>query len=125
MLADTTAEIVAEAFYAGWISHFGPPLRLTTDQDPQFESSLFLTLNLFLDISKIHTSPYHSAANSQVERFHWQLKAAIMARNTMEWTKVLPYALLHILTAWKDDLHATAAEMVYGPPLYFRVSSSY
>ncbi|GFU38012.1 retrovirus-related Pol polyprotein from transposon 297 [Nephila pilipes] len=35
-LVDITAEAVVRVFYTGWISRFGPPLRLTTDQGTQF-----------------------------------------------------------------------------------------
>ncbi|GBM83785.1 Transposon Tf2-9 polyprotein [Araneus ventricosus] len=47
-LVDMSANTIATAFYSGWISRFGPPLRLTTDQGTQFESALFQTLTKFL-----------------------------------------------------------------------------
>lgn len=62
---------------------------------------------------------YHPVVNGQVERLHRQLQAAIMAHNTMEWTKVLPSELLGIRTAWEKDLRGMAAEMVYGTSIAF------
>lgn len=116
-LTDITAESVAAAFYAGWVARFGPPLRLTTDQGTQFESSLYQALTKFLGTSQQHTTPYHPASNGQVERFHRQLKAAIMAHSNMRWTRTLPTILLGFRAAWKSDLQATTAEMVYGAPI--------
>ncbi|GBL88484.1 hypothetical protein AVEN_218366-1 [Araneus ventricosus] len=57
-LVDISANTIATAFYSGWISRFGPPLRLTTDQGTQFESALFQALTKFsvlLDSAQHHT----------------------------------------------------------------------
>ncbi|GFT69705.1 transposon Ty3-I Gag-Pol polyprotein [Nephila pilipes] len=81
-------------------SIFGPPLRLTTDQGTQFEESLFDALSKFLGTERRHTTPYHPAANGQVERFHWQLKAAIMAHGNAQW----PTILMGFRATWKEDL---------------------
>ncbi|GFT07078.1 transposon Ty3-I Gag-Pol polyprotein [Trichonephila clavipes] len=43
-MVEISAEAVAKAFYSGWISRFGPPLRLTTDQE---RNSRHLYLMLF------------------------------------------------------------------------------
>ncbi|GFT11196.1 transposon Ty3-I Gag-Pol polyprotein [Nephila pilipes] len=115
-LVEISAEAVANTFYTGWISRFGPPLRLTTDQGTQFEASLFDALSKFLGTEKRHTTPYHPAANGQVERFHRQLKAAIMAHGNAQWTTVLPTILMGFRATWKEDLQATTAEMIYGAP---------
>ena len=40
-LPDMTASTVAKAFVDGWISRFGVPDRIHSDQGPQFESTLF------------------------------------------------------------------------------------
>ncbi|GFT73364.1 transposon Ty3-I Gag-Pol polyprotein [Nephila pilipes] len=116
-LVEISAEAVANTFYTGWISRFGPPLRLTTDQGTQFEASLFDALSKFLGTEKRHTTPYHPAANGQVERFHRQLKVAIMAHGNAQWTTVLPTILMGFRATWKEDLQATTAEMIYGAPI--------
>lgn len=113
-LVEISAETVARTFYAGWISRFGPPLRLTTDQGTQFEASLFRAMTNFLGTEKHHTTPFHPAANGQVERFHRQLKAAIRAHGSDQWTTVLPTILLGFRATWKEDLQATVSEMLYG-----------
>ncbi|GFS72185.1 pro-Pol polyprotein [Nephila pilipes] len=83
-LVEISAEAVANAFYTGWISRFGSPLRLTTDQGTQLQASLFDALSKFLVTERRHTTPYHPAANGQVERFHRQLKAAIKAHGNAQ-----------------------------------------
>ncbi|XP_076396679.1 uncharacterized protein LOC143265906 [Megachile rotundata] len=52
-----------------------------------------------------------------VERFHRQLKAAIKCHGDERWTDVLPIVLLGIRSAFRPDLKASAAELVYGETL--------
>ncbi|CAK9801753.1 Nuclear RNA export factor 2 [Anthophora quadrimaculata] len=116
-LRDQEATTVARAFYEGWISRFGTPLRITTDQGRQFEAHLFKELNSLLGATHIRTTAYHPAANGMVERFHRQFKTAIRCYQHHRWTEMLPTILLGIRAAWKEDLKATSAELVYGEPL--------
>lgn len=115
-LVDQEAATVARAFVDTWISRFGIPLRVTTDQGRQFESSLFKHLNFLTGTTHIRTTAYHPASNGMVERFHRQMKAALRCQQS-RWTEALSLVLLGIRSAWKDDLEATSAEMVYGQPL--------
>ncbi|KZC13186.1 hypothetical protein WN55_05519 [Dufourea novaeangliae] len=52
-----------------------------------------------------------------VERFHRQLKSAIVCHADTGWADSLPIVLLGIRAAWKEDIKATSAEMVYGEPI--------
>jgi hypothetical protein len=52
-----------------------------------------------------------------VERFHRTLKAAIMCHADQQWAEALPLVLLGIRTAFKEDLQASVAELVYREPL--------
>ena len=53
-----------------------------------------------------------------MERFHRQLKAALMSSdNPNSWTISLPLVLLGIQTAIKADLNCTTAELVFGTTL--------
>ncbi len=52
------------------------------------------------------------------DRLHRQLKAALKTQtDRTQWVDALPLILLRIWTAFKDDISATAAEMVYGTSL--------
>ena len=108
------AETVARTFYAGWIARFGTPLRITTDQGRQFESHLFRQLSALTGATHLHTSSYHPSSNGMCERLHRQLKAALMCHSSDRWTQVLPTVLMGIRAAYKEELQATPAEMVYG-----------
>lgn len=111
-----TAEEVAETFTNGWISRFGVPEIITTDQGRQFESDLFRRLLQHCATTRIRTTSYHPCSNGMVERLHRQLKAALMCHNDT-WARALPLVLLGIRTALKEDLKASSAELLYGEPL--------
>ena len=96
---------------------FGTLLRITTDQGRQFESQLFTELSNIIGSNHLRTTDYHPQANGLVERFHRQLKAAISCHATERWTEVLPIVLIGIRSAWREDLKAIPADLVYGETL--------
>lgn len=111
-----TAEEVADRFVNGWIARFGVPTSVTTDQGRQFESDLFRRLMNIGATKRIRTTSYHPQANGMIERFHRQVKAALMCHSET-WQQALPLVLLGVRTALKEDLKCSSAELVYGEPL--------
>ena len=116
--ADMQAVIVARAFYEHWICLYGAPLTISSDQGTQFESALFTALTKLVGAKRTRTTPYHPQANGMVERFHRTLKAALMCSPNTPWPDLLPSVLLGLRTAFKEDLQASPAEMLYGTSLW-------
>ena len=88
---------------------------MTTDRGRQFESALWKQFTQLLGTKHLRTTAYHPIANGLIERFHRHLTAALKAQPHPErWTEAL---LLGIRTAMKDDIHCTAADLVYGTSL--------
>lgn len=114
---DMTAETVAKALISSWIARFGCPTDIVTDRGRQFESSLFKHLSEMAGFQHRHTTAYHPACNGMVERLHRQLKAAIVCHSQSNWTESLPLVLLGIRSAFKEDIQASSAELLYGEPL--------
>lgn len=114
-----TADEVAMAFLETWISRFGVPAVVTTDQGRQFESSLFQELSRLMGFSHNHTTAYHPQSNGMVERFHRTLKASLMAtlQGSPMWADRLPLVLLGLRTMIREESKHSAADLVYGQPL--------
>lgn len=117
-IKDQTAQTVVQTLFTYWISRFGCPAVVTTDQGRQFESCLFIELCKYVGAHRIRTTAFHPQANGMVERFHRTLKAAIRANQTARWTEVLPLVLLGIRATNKDDIKSSPAELVYGTNLH-------
>ena len=65
-----TAETVASQWFQRWISVFGPPRRVMTDNDRPFLSSVFENMAALLSTKKLATTVYHPQGNSPIEAFH-------------------------------------------------------
>ncbi|GBN84322.1 hypothetical protein AVEN_215603-1 [Araneus ventricosus] len=91
---DMLAETTARALLSDWISRFGTPVTITTDQGRNFEPYLIRELTNMLGSHRIHSASYHPQSNGQIERFHGHLKSAIIAHEDTRWSDVLPILLL-------------------------------
>ena len=85
---------------------------------PLIGSKLWDNLCNQFGIIRNPTTSYHPQSNGMVERFHRQLKAAIMVHESPNpWTITLPAVLLGVCSAVKERLGRSAAEMIYGTTL--------
>jgi hypothetical protein len=114
-LCSTATDACVSALIDGWIARFGIPQRITSDRGPQCTSSLWSTLTSRLGVKSQLTSPYHPQANGAMERFHRRLKDALWARLAgSDWPAHLPWILLGLRVAPREDSGISAAELVYG-----------
>lgn len=116
-MPDKTAETVARAIQMHWISRFGVPTTITSDQGRQFESAVFSSLMQLTGTDHLRTTPYHAQSNGLIERWHRTFKAAILCRDKTRWVQNLPAILLMLRVAHKPDIDASPAELVYGSTL--------
>lgn len=114
-LSSTTSAEVARAFLQSWVSRFGVPLDLTSDRGPQFTSELWSSVAGSLGVAVHRTTAYNPKANGLCERFHRSLKAALRASlKDSSWVDRLPWVLLGLRSAPKEDLQASSAQLVLG-----------
>ncbi len=112
------AQECADAFTAGWVARFGVPHTITMDRGTQFTGAVWASMCRVLNIHHITTTAFHPQSNGLVERFHRQLKDAFHARTAgTAWLEHLPWILLGLRAAPKEDAAVSAAEVVYGYPL--------
>jgi transposase InsO family protein len=67
---DQSSETTARTLLEEFISRFGAPLEIHTDQGRNFQSEMFRNLCKLLGVTQTRTTPYHPASNGQVERFN-------------------------------------------------------
>ena len=69
-LPSQKAEVTARGAVDEFLSRFGYPFQLFSDQGRNFESKLFEALCKILETHKARATPYRPSANGQVERFN-------------------------------------------------------
>uniref|UniRef100_A0AAV2JSQ4 Integrase catalytic domain-containing protein n=1 Tax=Knipowitschia caucasica TaxID=637954 RepID=A0AAV2JSQ4_KNICA len=117
-LSSTTSADVARAFIYLWVARFGVPPDLTSDRGPQFTSELWTSVAGSLGVKLHRTTAYHPQANGLCERFHRTMKCALRA-SLVDNSCVdrLPWVLLGLRSAPKEDLRSSSAELVLGQTL--------
>ena len=116
-LTSTSAEACANALIT-WISRYGIPETVVTDNATNFTSNLFKEISNSLGIQLKHTSTYNPESNGIIERCHRTLKTALTARCVgRDWSRQLQWVLLGLRTTPHTALGASPAEVLYGKNL--------
>ncbi|XP_068204643.1 uncharacterized protein [Palaemon carinicauda] len=111
-MSKATTHTCAEALLLSWISRLGVPDDITTSRDSAFLSEIWLSLANRIGMTLHSTMAYNPAANGMDERAHRTLKAALMARCTVEhWKAQLPWVLLGLCTAPRADGEPSAEKV--------------
>ena len=79
-MPDQTAETVATNLVNNFVSRFGCPRFIHTDQGRQFEGEVFKNMCARLGVEKTRTTPYHPASNGQVECYNRTLLGMLRCR---------------------------------------------
>lgn len=115
--ADTSSTI--SALLEGWISQYGFPREIKTDNGSVFCSALFRQLCKSAGIKKTFTCIY-SPQNNLVERSHLFLKQCLKTlvnEMTNDWCRFIWCMLLLYRSTWHSSLNATPAFVLYGREL--------
>ena len=83
-MPDQTADECASKIMNEFISRWGTPLKIHSDQGSTFESKVFRHLCDLLEVKKTRTSPRNPRGNGQTERFNRTLLKMIKAYLTNE-----------------------------------------
>nr|CAX83699.1 Gag-Pol polyprotein [Schistosoma japonicum] len=121
------APTVSRAFIDHWVSRYGAPLALHSNQGPAFESHLIAEICKLLGIRKTHTTSYHQEGNGLVEREHRTIKAILQSfirRSSAElWDEVLPQCMLAYRTSVHESTGFSPAILLFGHELRLPVET--
>jgi len=118
LLSSTTAAACADALFHGWVARFGVPAVITSDRGAQFTSALWAALCSLLNIHHVPTTSFHPEGNGLVERLHRRMKDALRARAAhADWAAHLPWVMLSLRAAPREDDGRSPAESLYGSQL--------
>ena len=111
--AETVADIVVREF----VSRFGVPRQLHTDQGRNFESRLFQEMCRILEIDKTRTTPLRPQSDGMVERFNRTLEAMLskfVSENQKDRDQFLPLLMMAYRSSVHESTGFTTNEMMFG-----------
>jgi len=112
-LPSKDAETVADAFINQFVTVFGPPRLLQTDNGREFKNNLFKRVCELASVQTIFTTAFHPQANGMIERTNRVVKnalATLLEASPLEWDELLPYVRL----AMNSAVHRSVGDQ----PLY-------
>ncbi|GFU58770.1 hypothetical protein TNCV_3089111 [Trichonephila clavipes] len=92
-IPDQEAPTVAEAVVQHWISRYGVPLQLHSDQGRNFVSAVLKGVCELLGIDKTKTTPLHPQSDGMVERFNRTILnnlSLMVSKNQQDWDQKVP-----------------------------------
>lgn len=105
-LPNQESETVASVLTKEFISRFGVPAYMHSDQGRQFESNLFAEVCILLGIQKTRTTPFHPQSDGQSERNIKTLTRmiAMVTADQEDWDVHLPFLTM----AYRATPHASS-----------------
>ncbi|GFV13157.1 transposon Tf2-9 polyprotein [Trichonephila clavipes] len=115
-LRKVSAQTIANALFENYISRYGAPISLISDNGPQFISEVFEHLSHRLDIKHIKTVTYRPQANltERVNRNLVQMIACFVEENHENWDRFLHEFAFALRTSVNETTNKTPAELCLG-----------
>ena len=118
LIQDKKASTVANKLIEAWITRFGVPDLIISDQDPSFMDESLTELLEKIGSKPYHSTVYHPEGNAPVESFHRHIKKtiSILLRQApnLSLGEVLQFALFAYRTTPHLSLNETPAFLLYG-----------
>ncbi|GFS92371.1 retrovirus-related Pol polyprotein from transposon 297 [Trichonephila clavipes] len=115
-LRKASAQAIANALFENYISRYGAPISLISDNGPQFISEVFEHLSHRLDIKHMKTVTYRPQANltERVNRNLVQMIACFVEENHENWDRFLHEFAFALRTSVNETTNKTPAELFLG-----------
>ncbi|GFS78999.1 retrovirus-related Pol polyprotein from transposon 297 [Trichonephila clavipes] len=113
---EASAQAIAKALFKNYISRYGAPISLISDNGPQFISDVFEHLSHRLDIKHIKTVTYRPQANltERFDRTLVQMIACFVEKNNDNWDRFLHEFSFAMHTSVNETTGKTPAELFLG-----------
>ncbi|GFT49814.1 retrovirus-related Pol polyprotein from transposon 412 [Trichonephila clavipes] len=119
-IPDQEAPTVAEAVVQHWISRYGVPLQLHSDQGRNFVSAVLKGVCELLGIDKTQTTPLHPQSDGMVERFNRTILnnlSLMVSKSQQDWDQKVPLFLLAYRSAVHETTGYSPSQMLFGRDL--------
>ena len=119
ILKNKSAAEICRLLLIKWITRFGAPSKIVTDNDTPFISKAMDDLLTNLGTRHVTTTPYHPQGNAPVESFHRVLKKGLtriklQSGKTMRLDEAISWVLFGYHTSFHTSLRDTPAFLTFG-----------
>ena len=111
-LVDITAQGVCLAFLEHWVSRYGVPEFLHSDNGVQFTSHLFRDMCTYLGITRTRSTPYHPQGNAKVERINRTIEDGL-AKYCSDYHETWVDHLQSFMMAYRSAVHESIGHTPY------------
>ena len=111
------AETVANQLVNGFVTRFGVPRQIHSDQGRQFKSNLFQRLCAMLDMDKTRTTAFRPQSDGLVERFNRTLEdmlSKFVSANQKDWDIYVPLLTMAYRATPQESTHVSPNMMMLG-----------
>lgn len=118
-ITDQSANTVARALCEHYITKYGIPEKILTDQGSNFMSKSFNEVCKLLKLKHLTTTAYHPETNGALEKSHNTLKEYLRSFTDIDrnnWDAMCHYAIFVYNTTPHCATNYTPHELVYGRP---------
>ena len=119
---------IATVFVNEFVSRYGAPTSLHTDQGKNFDSSLFKQVCSLLGIRKTRTTAYHPSGDGLVERFNQTVEKVLahyVSTHHRDWDLHLPSALMAYRATPQASTGYSPAYLLFGRELCLPADVAY
>jgi hypothetical protein len=116
-MPDQTAQTTADTLTREWVSRYGAPSQIHSDQGRNFESDLFAELCRILGITKTRTTPYAPWSDGLVERFNRTLQTmlkGVVNDQRDDWDEHIPYVLMAYRSTPQQSTNTSPYKLLFG-----------
>lgn len=115
-IKDQTSRTTIAIIKNEWISRYGTPERLLTDNGSNYISHTFEKFCREMGIQHVTSSPYHAPGNGQAERLNRTVKSLLKAHvvNEAEWDTVLPECLMAYRSSRQESTGFSPYQLTFG-----------
>lgn len=116
-LPDQTSETIASVLVHRYLTKYGIPKELITDQGASFTSELMKEMCKLLKIRKLQTTGYHPMSNGRTEITHKTLSKMLshyVNKSQNDWDSYLSYVCMAYNSSYHEAVGYSPYEIVFG-----------
>ena len=116
IVKNTSSETIAKKFLKYWVSRFGVPRKIISDNGGSFQK-VFKELAHMIGAQTFYSTVYHPQGNAPIESFHRPLLREIRAQvqsSDLHLNEILQMALLAYRSTYHQGIEETPAYLTFG-----------